>query len=388
MEVNHYLEPLSPDWISYPGISDGETLGENIIWFDGSAEWLSKEKFDVAIVGIPEIRNCQRLVSGQAPEEIRRWLYGMRNVASQEIVADLGNIRGNSLNDRYLATSEVVEFLENRGVMVLVLGGSQDLTIPVCGFIEKTKRNLSLAVVDAFIDYDPSDEDFSESGFLNKLIADIGPERIEDINLLGTQTYFCSERQEQFLSENHFRFFRLKELRDEKIGDVEILLRQMEVLSFDFSAIKGQPVLPEKHQMPNGFSEQEACRILWYAGASDVLKVAGIFNFPESKRGESSQGPFAAQLCWHFLEGRGTRCDDYPLRPIEDYELKVVYIEEYDETLKFFYNPDNGRWWVLVPARQSGRVIPCGKEDYQMAMNQELPAVWWHYFIKNREDQA
>jgi formiminoglutamase len=241
-------------------------------------------------------------------------------------------------------------------------------------------------VVDAFIDFDPSTEDFSDNSFLNMLIADFGTENIEDLNLLGCQTYYCSGKQEDFLSENYFRIDRLKDLRGGKIGNVDVLLRQMEVLSFDFSAIKGQAVLPHGHRMPNGFSEEEVCRIFWYAGASDVLKVAGIFNMPESKTGEDSSAPLAAQICWHFLEGRGARSGDYPLRPVEDYELKVVYLDEYDETLKFYFNPENGRWWVLVPAEQNERLVPCRGEDYQAATEQELPAVWWHYFIKNKED--
>lgn len=386
MEIYHYLEPSKADWISYPGFPAGESLGDNTIWFDGSVEWFGNNEFDVAIVGVPEIRNSQRIVSENAPEQIRKWLYGLRNQSSDQIIADLGNVRGNSLKDRYLALREVVEHMENRGVVVLVLGGSQDLTVPVCGFIERAKRKLTLAVVDAFIDFNPSDEDFSDSSFLNKLITDIGKENINDLNLLGCQTYYCTDKQERFMSENHFRLERLKDLRGGNIEKFDVLLRQMEILSFDFSAIKGQAVLPSGQRMPNGFLEEEACRIFWYAGASDVLKVAGIFNMPEGNTENQSSAPLAAQICWHFLEGRGARCGDYPVRSIEDYELKVVYLDEYDQTLKFYFNPENGRWWILVPAGQKERVVPCSKEDYQAAAEQELPSVWWHYFIKNREE--
>ncbi len=387
MEVYHYLEPSKPDWISYSGFSKGESLGENTIWFDGSVEWFGNNKFDTAIVGVPEIRNSQRIVSEQAPEQIRKWLYGMRNQSSDQVVADLGNIRGSSLNDRYLALREVLDFLENRGVIVLILGGSQDLTVPACGFIEKAKRKLTLAVVDAFIDFDSAGEDFSDSSFLNKLITDFGKENIEDLNILGYQTYYCSGEQEYFMSENHFRLDRLKDLRGVNIESVDVLLRQMEVLSFDFSAIKGQPVLPGGQRMPNGFSNEEACRIFWYAGASDVLKVAGIFNMPGPISGTDSSAPLAAQMCWHFLEGRGARCGDYPARSVEDYELKAVYLDEYDQTLRFYFNPENERWWVLVPAGfDNEKVVPCSKKDYQAATEQELPSTWWHYFIKYRKD--
>lgn len=382
MNINNYIEPVKPTWVSYPGISTEESVGAQIVWFDGTAEWFRDEDYDIAIIGVPEVRNSQRSVSDKAPDLIRKWLYGMRAVSSGEKIADFGNVKGNSLNDRYFAVNEIVTFLEQRGVAVLVLGGSQDLTVPVCGFFHKKEKRLNLAVVDAFIDFHPRNEDFSDSAFLNKLVADFGTKNIEDLNILGCQTYYCSDEQERFLTNNHFRLIRLKDLRDEKISSVEVLLRQAEVMSFDFSAIKGQPVLPEQNLMPNGFSEQEACRIFWYAGASDGLKVAGIFNFPLSYKDGSNQGPLAAQMCWHFLEGRGARSGDYPVRSYQDYELKVVYIDEFDATLKFYHNPENNRWWLMVPSEGGERVVSCEETDYQTAMDKELPALWWHFFIK------
>lgn len=386
MDIYNYIEPVKSTWISYPGISNEESLGGQIAWFDGTAEWFRDEDYDIAILGVPEVRNSQRAVSGNAPDLIRKWLYGMRSVSSREKIADLGNVKGNSLDDRYYAVNETVTYLEQKGVVVLLLGGSQDLTVPVCGFFHKKEKGLNLAVVDAFIDVHPRNEDFSGNAFLNKLVADFGPKNIEDLNVLGCQTYYCSEEQERFLEKNHFRLIRLKDLRDEKISSVEVFLRQTEVLSFDFSAIKGQPVLPDENSMPNGFSEQEACRIFWYAGASDGLKVAGIFNFPLPLKDGSNQGPVAAQMCWHFLEGRGARSGDYPVRPYQDYELKVVYIDEFDATLNFYHNPENNRWWIMVPSGDGERLVSCEETDYQTAMDKELPALWWHFFIKYREN--
>ncbi len=380
MEVNSYIEPSKARWIRYPGISDCESLGGAILWFDGTFNWLESTKFDIAILGVPETRNSQRTVMNDAPDVIRNWLYGMRAVSSGEQIADLGNVVGSSLNDRYFAVGELVEYLEHQGVVVLLLGGSQDFTVPVCSFMKKEQRNLRLSVIDAFADVDPGNEDFSEASFLNKIYADFGSANIDELALLGCQTYYCGEQQEKFLARHFARVARLKDLRGEKLTNVEVFLRQMDVISFDFSAIKGQPVLPGGVRMPNGFEEHEACRIWWYAGASDVLKVAGLFNMPSVVEDEA---PLAAQLCWHFLEGRGARNADYPIRPIEDYEMKAVYIDEYDETLYFYHNAYNGRWWIKVPSVKADAIVPCTEEDYDMAMNKELPDLWWHHFIKN-----
>ncbi|RCW37498.1 arginase family protein [Marinilabilia salmonicolor] len=383
MEISNYIEPVKLNRVSYQGIADEETLGNDILFFDGTAQWFLDKKFDLAILGVPETRNCQRAVSSEAPGIIRRWLYGMRKISSGDVIADLGNVKGNSLKDRYIALREVAEYLEQQNVVVLVLGGSQDLTVPLCGVFPKTARKFSLTVVDSFIDLVPADDDYSEETFLNKLIADYGPENIEDLSLLGCQNYYCSSRQEQVFSDHYFRLARLKELRDENIETVEVFLRQSDVLSFDFSAIRGMPVLPGGNKMPNGFSELDACRILWYAGASDVLKITGLFNLPAGNSEGEEYGPLGAQMCWHFLEGRGARCGDYPLRSFQDYELKAVYLEEFDASLKFYHNPANGRWWLMIPYGDNERLIPCSGKDYKDAVAKELPALWWHFFMKN-----
>lgn len=386
MEISNYIEPVKMNRVSYQGIADEETLGNHILFFDGTSQWFLDKKFDVAILGVPETRNCQRAVSAEAPGIIRRWLYGMRKISSGEVIADLGNVKGNSLNDRYIALNEVAEFLVQQGVVVLVLGGSQDLTEPLCGGYLKTVRKFSLTVVDSFIDLLPGNDDFSERTFLNKLIADYGSENIEDLSLLGCQNYYCSSEQEQLLDDHYFRLARLKDLRDGNIETVEVFLRQSDILSFDFSAIKGMPVLPEGNNMPNGFSELEACRILWYAGASDVLKIVGLFNLPAGNYEGGEYGPLAAQMCWHFLEGRGARCGDFPARSFQGYELKAVYLEEFDASLKFYHNPANGRWWLMVPYDDNERLIPCAENDYKDAVAEELPALWWHFFMKNSKN--
>ncbi|WP_010420667.1 arginase family protein [Anaerophaga thermohalophila] len=380
MEIVHYLEPLKKKWIACPGISTEASLGGQTIFFDGESAWFENNEFDVAIIGIPEVRNSTRSLIPEVPAYVRSWLYGMRRVSSGLRIADLGDIKGNGLKDRYYALSEVINYLFLKNVPVLLIGGSQDLTLPASRFLDKQEEDGNIVIVDAFLDVDPHGLDFSSSAYIHKLTEETG-NKIGDLSVLGTQLYYCSKEQEDFMDKFHFQVVRLKDLRAERIDYFEVFIRNASLLSFDFGALRGQPSLPCGGKMPNGFSEAEACRIFWYAGASDVLKVAGLFDISLDKEDKMSQVT-AAQMVWHFLEGCGAKEGDYPLKPIEEYELKAVYLEEYDETLKFYHNPANDRWWINVPDKKGGKIVPCHADDYKLALNKELPQIWWRHFIR------
>lgn len=380
MNISHFLEPSEQKWMNYPGIPLDEALGKQILYFDGSEKWFEDNTIDIALVGVPEVRNSIHELNENAPIYVRQWLYGMRQVSTSLKIADLGNLRGNGLHDRYLALREVVNFLYARNVSVLIIGGSQDLTLPACDFMKNRNEEGNIVIVDPFLDVDPEGADFSSSAFIHKLIDDL-QNKINELSVLGIQLYYCSKEQENYLANRFYPVLRLKDLRGEKIDRFEVFLRDASMLSVDLGVVRGQPALPLGVKMPNGFSEAEACRIFWYAGASDNLKVTGLFNVCAGEERKCS-AVVAAQMLWHYLEGAGLREGDYPLKSIEDYELKVVFVEKFDETVKFYHNPQNGRWWIQVPSRKHNKIVACHIEDYQQALNNELPDIWWRYFIR------
>lgn len=379
MEIYHYLEPLKKKWITYQGIPEESSLGGQTLFFDGFPKWFNDNEFDVAIIGAPEVRNSTRAIHPDVPDHVRSWLYGMRRVSSNLRIADLGNVKGNGLKDRYYALSEVTKYLYSKGISVFVIGGSQDLTLPLSSFLNQKKEGGNIVIVDAFLDVDTECVDFSSSAYINKLNEEAG-NKINELSVLGMQFYYCSTEQEKYMEEFYFPVIRLKDLRDDNIEYFEVFVRDASLLSFDFGSLRGQASLPRGAKMPNGFSEAEACRMFWYAGASDVLKITGLFDIGFDENGTSKQT--AAQMIWHYLEGCGAKEEDYPLRSIEAYELKVVYLEEYDETLKFYHNPGNKRWWINVPDKRGNRIVPCHANDYKTALKKDLPNIWWRHFIK------
>ncbi len=387
LELHHFLEPVKSSWVRYSGISEGEMLGAQVSFNNGNPRWLENTHCDVVIVGVPEARNSpDNPTAAVAPALVRHWLYGMRKTTSELRIGDAGDVRGITLNDRYTALQQVVKILTCKGIKVVLVGGSQDLSLPVVKALKECNHATGpITLVDAGIDLDVTNSDFSSRAFLNRLV-DTEPGIVEELTIMCCQYYFYSPAQEKFLRERYFSLLRLNEVRSPNINYAEVVLRDSSFLSFDFGAIENQRHNLQGALSPNGLSAADGCQIMWYAGAADVMQVAGLFEVPAADDQISAIGPLSAQLIWHFLEGMGARCGDYPLKSLEAYKYVVVPVAGMDETLHFYHNQMNNRWWLQVPFHGKTKVVPCHEEDYKTALKNELPPKWWRYFLRSKRD--
>ncbi|MFW6389251.1 MAG: arginase family protein [Marinilabiliaceae bacterium] len=385
MELHYYLEPSSKNRHNRVGFPDAEALGQRVDFFDGTENWFDNHEFDIAIIGVPEFRGVVGHTGANVPGEIRYWLYGLRNITASHRIADLGNVRGETLNDRYQALEDVVEYLNAKRILVFVLGGSQDLTVPLSrGLKEGPDDIFDIAIADALLDVDPCDQDFSADAFIHKL-GEEQTRTLDKVTVMGVQYYFLSPRQEDYMARRHFPVFRLRDIKGDHIDRTEPVLRDASLFSFDFGAMEAS-VGQHRKMNPFGLSGTEACRMFWYAGASDRMQAIGLFNVPASEEA-NFQVSVGALLIWHALEGISARCGDFPRRVIEDYQYRVVYIDDYDKNLRFFHNPENNRWWLEVPRGEGSKIIACHESDYENALMKEIPDIWWSCFFKSRDNQ-
>ena len=80
------------------------------------------------------------------------------------------------------------------------------------------------------------------------------------------------------LNELNFDTLRLGNVTS-KIRNVEPVLRNTDMLSFDLSSIKSSDLNANKYSSPNGLSSVEACKIMRYAGLSDKLSLLAICEY-------------------------------------------------------------------------------------------------------------
>ena len=82
------------------------------------------------------------------------------------------------------------------------------------------------------------------------------------------------------------------------------------------------------------------------------------------------------------------RLGDFPYRDPQHYKRFTVQLPEHGIDIVFYKSIKSDRWWMEVPCDDSQRreryqrhtLIPCSYADYQRAMENEIPELWWHYY--------
>ena len=87
---------------------------------------------------MPSEKNCTALHQGN-------W---------QSSIADLGDIiAGNSLEDTFFALQKVASKLIKKGIIPIVIGGSQDLTYPLYRAYDNQEQMVNLVSIDSKFDF-------------------------------------------------------------------------------------------------------------------------------------------------------------------------------------------------------------------------------------------
>lgn len=339
------------------------------------------EDFDIAIIGVADGRCSVNKGVADFPDAVRPFLYGLRSLTKPVKIIDFGNVLGRTVDDRYRVIEDLVNHLVSCNVLPLVLGGSQDYTIPMAGAIKQVNNAFRLSVVDAKIDWVTPEKDFSSNGFLGLLCS--AKERCPyDLSIVGVQKYLYSHYQEEQMKKASFDLLRLGEIRQKGLKHAEPWLRDADLVSFDLNCVKqaDQPAcnLPR----PNGFTGEEFCQLSWYAGMSDKLKALGFFELDAGCDLKSQGVALAAQAIWHVMEGYCLRYNDFPVKALDDYVQHIVHLDEYELNIRFYHNPENDRWWVEIPGCDHNDIVACSRGDFEDASKKDIPERWFRFVRK------
>ena len=333
---------------------------------------------DVAILGLPEARGSLCVQVAEAPDAIRRQLYTLTSFPSGLRIVDLGNIKcGNTVNDTYAAVKIVAEELSALGIRLLILGGSQELTVSLLeGF---NKDELNLVIVDDRIDNSNAEESPADESYINRLPVETA------VSAIAGQSYFISQQEHDMVSEGYNgEILTLGEIRSD-FKEVEPLLRKSDLVSFDFGSIKFADAPGQYRISPNGLTGEESCQIAWYSGISTTPAWLGIFGYTPSNDPTAAGAMMAAQICWYFVYGISKRVDEEPIDEATDFEHYHISVDELEDPISFLLHPISQRWWMEVPSEDCTMFpvrIPCSQRDYQKACENEISEKWWKYFNK------
>jgi len=332
----------------------------------------------IAILGLPEGRGSRCQQVAEAPDAIRQHLYTLATFPSDINIVDLGNIKaGNELKDTHAAVKIVAEELSALNIHLLIIGGSQEMTVPLISGIDQ--QELNLVIVDDRIDNSVKENSPADEFYINNLPVSTS------VSVMAGQSYFICQQEHDIVAEGYNgEILTLGEIRGD-FKEMEPLLRKADLVSFDFGSIKSAEAPGQYRISPNGLTGEEACQIAWYSGISTKQTWFGLFGYSPSLDSTSSGAMMAAQIIWYFINGVSKRLDEEPVDEATNFEHYHIPVDGLNDPITFLQHPVSKRWWMEVsdedctifPVR-----IPCSKKDYRKACENEIPERWWKYFGK------
>lgn len=328
------------------------------------------EEADIILIGCGETRGDSEdgTYSG-APDAVRRQLYRLYNWHPGVKVYDAGNIlQGAGLGDTRAALRTVLYELQLAAKTVIVIGGSHDLTLQQYEAFRKTGQLITASVADMLIDLEESELTTSRSFLMDMLTG--SPNFVEHYNHIGFQSYYVNPVMLETLDKLRFDCFRLGRVR-EHMEDMEPVLRNSHLFSFDMNAVKYCDAPMNRQGSPNGFGGDEACLLARYAGMSSKLNSMGIYGFDETRDKDQMTATLVAQMIWYFIDGfylRQNEADFTDRNEFIEYQVQFT-----GNDIRFIKSKRSNRWWMELP---DGRFEPCSYNDYLQASDNEIPERW------------
>lgn len=383
MDISAYFDPIDREGHEFKGEPDHNRLGNLITFFTDKDKFPYLENLNLAIIGITEERGAlQNEGCGTGVDRVRDYLYNLFSHWPHLNIADLGNIRnGHSIDDTYFAVKDVVAYLIRQKIVPIIIGGSQDLTYANYLAYENHGKVINFAAIDPLFDLGQDENELSSRSYLSRIILH-QPNFLFSFSNIGFQSYYVDQDAIALMKNLYFDTYRLGIVRS-NMEEAEPIIRNADFVSFDISAIRKSDAPGNFYVNPNGFFGEEACQICRYAGMSDKVSSIGFYEYNPIFDDNGQTASLLAQMIWYFIDGYANRQDELPEESTEGYIRFMVKIDSFDEELVFLKSKKTERWWMEIQPKSKikykyrrHQFIPCSYQDYQNALNMEVPDRW------------
>jgi hypothetical protein len=378
-DLSIYFSPLPEEDVNY----EGEQIGQIIISNFGEFPEIASKS--IALFSVPEFRGNADHKNNDSRSEFRSKLKQLsRSKNWNSTIYDLGTIiPGEELKDTYFAISSVVHELIKNNVVPILIGGSQDLVLAAYDAYAKLEQLVNICSIDHSLDIGGPEVAISHNAYLTSLLLKRPCYLFNHANI-GLQIPYAQPKELKLVESLYFDVCRLGEFNDD-FKRAEPHLRNADVINLDFNSIKASDVFSHKAN-PNGFQAQQICQISRYAGISDKVNFFGVFNYIDFNE---MSDKLLSEILWYFIDGYQSRWGDFPVSSKAGYFKFNVELENGNHSIVFYKSHKSDRWWMEVPyPPQKGskyerhHLVPCDKEDYDRAMQNEMPDLWWKTYQK------
>lgn len=348
------------------GYTDGQ-FAKHISIFETEIPDLND--IDIVLVGSGEMRGSGIFIGeSNAADMIRKQLYQLHYWHNEVSIADIGNIKtGSSLADSYAAIKTVLAELLKLKKTVVLLGGSHDITLAQYEAHKSLGQIVEATCIDAMIDLRGESAYRNENFLLEMLTGE--PNMVKHYNHIGFQSYFVHPRMLETMDKLRFDCYRVGIVKED-MDEMEPVIRNSHLLSFDISAIKNSDA-PASTNCPNGFTGEEACMLTRYAGMSNNLGTFGIYGYNPLDDVNELTAKQVSQMLWYFIDGKNRSKQESELEDRNNFNEYHTAFAEVDTV--FLQSKKTQRWWMQLPDK---KFISCSYNDYINASRDIIPERW------------
>lgn len=377
MKPELFFDSIPEDFVVQ--YSDPESVGESLSTYfgDNVPDW---KEADIVLFSVNEHRgNPKNKSASDGAVKVRKALYQLMATTTAINIVDLGSLRsGPTLQETYLRIKEVcAEFIQHNTIPVII-GGSHDLDFGQFLSYEGIRECVRMGNVDAFIDMAETDEVKSKSHIRKIILHE--PNMLMAYYHIAHQSYLVKSSVLNNLEKLNFETYRLGLLRDQ-FEEIEPVVRSVDTLSFDVTAIRKSNFCANSNTQPFGLTSEEACRICWYAGMSHTISSIGFYEYNGDLDKDDSNAKVLATMIWYFIEGYYNRKGDLKFGSSQ-FTKYVVDMSTDPGELTFYKHKNTEKWWMEVQYfdKSSKKILtevtPCSYSDFQRANEGDIPNRW------------
>ncbi|MFM7053955.1 MAG: hypothetical protein ACKOX7_04365, partial [Bacteroidota bacterium] len=191
----------------------------------------------IAIFSIGDYRLSTSETAGDISNSLRQKLYRLHKHEHPITLVDLGVLRpGATPDDTRFALSEIVRDLIVAGMMPVVIGGSQDLTLALHEAYRPFGKLMNITSIDSRFDLGSPDGKLSSKAWLGKIVLQ-QPTYLFNFSNVGYQTHFVGSESVEFMNKLLFDTYRVGEARA-SLQDIEPVIRSSDMITFDMSVVR------------------------------------------------------------------------------------------------------------------------------------------------------
>ena len=361
---SEYFSPVKFEIIDYVNKLDNNQLGSKLK-INGRDNLNSFESLDIVIFSVNEYRfNSAIRKSFNANKDFRKKLYSLYYGNWDLNIYDFGDLEnGNLVSDTQFALSKILEFFSKNKILVITIGGSQNLLFDMYSSLKETLQKINLVSVDNKIDFSNNNE-----SFLHKIIMDEN-NKLANFSNIGYQKHLTSVPENKLLDKMYFESINLGKIKS-NVTEAEPVLRDSDIVSFNINSVKAGE-LNNAHQYPNGLSSYELCSLSRFSGLSSRVNIVSYFENWDL----SIMNSLLAESAWYVIDGYATRINENPLNDTNDFIYYHIELDNYK--FKFYRSKLSDRWWVeflndeIISIEKD--IISCTFDDYNNCKNSVIP---------------